>query len=77
MAKNFGFTLKEISTLLHDEILSGDVENIKRLINEKITDISARISELEDTKQVLEKVQKILGSESVNKCDELQKNFIK
>lgn len=73
MAKDFGFTLKEIGTLLHDEILSGDIESIKRLVSTKITDIDLKISELENTKRVLEKVQSVLLSKSINKCEDIQK----
>ena len=32
IVKNFGFSLKEISTLIHDEILCGDINNIKKLL---------------------------------------------
>lgn len=72
IAKDFGFSLKEIDVLLskiYDEILYGDINSIKKIVESKIDEIDSKINELDKTKKLLQKVNEdILNNK--NKCCE-------
>jgi MerR family Zn(II)-responsive transcriptional regulator of zntA len=70
--KNFGFSLKEISILIHDEILCGNIEDIKRIVESKIKELRVKINELEETKKLLEKVKGTLLSKNLEGCNDIE-----
>jgi MerR family Zn(II)-responsive transcriptional regulator of zntA len=72
IAKNLGFTLKEISILLHDEILSGSIKDIKRVVEHKINDINGKMNELVHRKNLLEKVSNTLLSNNIDSCNNIE-----
>jgi Predicted transcriptional regulators len=69
IAKGFGFTLSEISTLLHNEILSGNIEDIRRVVTNKISEIDVKIYELSKTRKLLEKVKETITSNNLENCN--------
>jgi len=79
IAKNFGFSLKEISMLiskLYDEILCGDIEGIKRIVESKLDEIDYRLNELGKTKKLLQKVNNNILSQSKECCNDIE-TFLK
>lgn len=79
IAKNFGFSLKEISMLilkLYDEILCGDIEGIKRIVESKLDEIDYRLNELGKTKKLLQKVNNSILSQSKECCNDIE-TFLK
>jgi DNA-binding transcriptional MerR regulator len=74
--KGFGFSLREISILIHDEILCGNIEDIKRIVESKINEISVKVNELEKTKKLLEKVKETILSKNIECCDNIE-TFLK
>ncbi|QAA32232.1 MerR family transcriptional regulator [Clostridium manihotivorum] len=70
--KGFGFSLKEISILIHGEILCGSIEDIITMVEGKINELNIKINELEEKKSLLEKVNKTLSSEDMEACNDLQ-----
>lgn len=70
--KNLGFSLREISILIHDEILCGNIQDIKRIVEDKINDLSIKITELEETKKLLEKVKDTLLSKNIEGCNDIE-----
>ncbi|MBK1812250.1 MerR family transcriptional regulator [Clostridium sp. YIM B02505] len=72
IAKNLGFTLKEISVLLHDEILHNSIEDIKIIVESKIKEIKVKMDELEETKNLLEKVQKTILTTNLEICNGIE-----
>lgn len=76
IVKNFGFSLKEISTLIHDEILCGDIKCIKKIVEDKVNEINAKINQLAATKRLLEKVKKNILNENIRCCDDIE-NYLK
>ncbi|URZ08627.1 hypothetical protein [Clostridium felsineum] len=70
--KNFGFSLREISILIHDEILCGNIEDIKRIVEGKINELSVKINKLEETKKLLEKVKRSLLSKDMEGCKDME-----
>lgn len=70
--KNLGFSLSEISLLIHDEILCGNLQDIKRIVEGKINDLSIKINELEETKKLLEKVKNTLLSNNIEGCNDIE-----
>jgi MerR family Zn(II)-responsive transcriptional regulator of zntA len=72
IVKNLGFTLKEISVLLHDEILHNSIEDIKIIVESKIKEINEKIDELEETKNLLEKVQKTILTTNIEICNGIE-----
>lgn len=69
IVKNFGFSLKEISILMHDEILCGDIESIKRIVENKLNEVNRKINELEQTRKLLEKVKDTIISKNIKCCN--------
>ena len=76
IVKNFGFSLKEISTLIHDEILCGDIKSIKKIVEDKVNEINHKINKLNSTKRLLEKVNKNILDENIKCCDDIE-NYLK
>lgn len=74
--KKFGFSLKEISTLIHDEILCGDIKSIKKIVEDKVKEIDSKINQLDKTKKLLEKVKKNLLNQNLRCCDDIE-NYLK
>ena len=72
IVKNFGFSLKEISRLIHDEIICGDIESIKRIVESKLSELNRKIHELELTKELLEKVKGKLLSQNIECCNDIE-----
>lgn len=72
IVKSFGFSLKEIGMLIHDEILSGNLENIKRIVENKLREVDVKINELEETKKVLEKVKEAILSPNIQCCSDTE-----
>ena len=72
IVKNFGFSLKEISTLIHDEILCGDIKSIKKIVEDKVNEINHKINKLNSTKRLLEKVNKNILDENIKCCDDIE-----
>lgn len=70
--KNLGFSLSEISLLIHDEILCGNIQDIKRIVEGKINDLSIKINELEETKKLLQKVKNTLLSKNIEGCNDIE-----
>jgi DNA-binding transcriptional MerR regulator len=70
--KRFGFSLKEISTLIHDEILCGDIKSIKKIVEDKVNEINNKINQLDATKRLLEKVKKNILDENIKCCDDIE-----
>lgn len=66
--KNFGFSLKEINILLSHRILCGDIENVKSVVKNKLSDVNNQMAELAKTKKLLEKVNTILSSHNTISC---------
>lgn len=74
IVKNFGFSLKEISMLLpkiYDEILDENMENIKAIVEYKISEIDSKINELEETKRLLQKVNNNILSQNRECCNDI------
>ncbi|MDR3594043.1 MerR family transcriptional regulator [Clostridium sp.] len=76
IVKNFGFSLKEISTLIHDEIICGDIKSIKKIVEDKVNEINNKINQLDATKRLLEKVKKNILDENIKCCDDIE-NYLK
>ena len=76
IVKNFGFSLNEISTLIHDEILCGDIKSIKKIVEDKVNEINTKINQLVETKRLLEKVNKNILDENIRCCDDIE-NYLK
>jgi MerR family Zn(II)-responsive transcriptional regulator of zntA len=72
ITKNFGFSLREISILIHDEILCGNIEDIKRIVETKIIELNAKINELEKSKKLLVKVKKTLLLNDIECCNDIK-----
>jgi DNA-binding transcriptional MerR regulator len=72
IVKRFGFSLKEISTLIHDEILCGDIKSIKKFVEDKVNEINNKINQLDATKRLLEKVKKNILDENIKCCDDIE-----
>ncbi|WP_160679931.1 MerR family transcriptional regulator [Clostridium sp. C8-1-8] len=70
--KSFGFSLKEIGILIHDEILCGSMEDIKTMVEGKINELNIKINELEGKKSLLMKVNKTLSSENMEACNNME-----
>jgi MerR family Zn(II)-responsive transcriptional regulator of zntA len=70
--KSFGFSLKEIGILIHDEILCGSMEDIKTMVEGKINELNIKINELEGKKSLLMKVNKTLSSENMEACNNIE-----
>ncbi|MDP4146677.1 MAG: MerR family transcriptional regulator [Bacillota bacterium] len=77
IVKNFGFSLKEISRLIHDEILCGDIESIRRIVEDKLTEVDNKINELVETKNLLEKVKEITSMKNIECSNNLEKLYKK
>jgi MerR family Zn(II)-responsive transcriptional regulator of zntA len=59
IAKHLGFSLREIKMLIstiYNEIIGGDIKHITGIVNSKINEIDNRISEMEKTKNLLQRV---------------------
>ncbi|MCB2339020.1 MerR family transcriptional regulator [Clostridium estertheticum] len=72
IVKNLGFSLKEISMLMHDEIICGDIDSIKRIVESKLNEMNKKIDELELTKKLLEKVKGKLLLRNIECCNDLE-----
>ncbi|MFT8312994.1 MAG: MerR family transcriptional regulator [Clostridium sp.] len=75
IVKKFGFSLKEISMLLpkiYDEILEENMENIKAIVEYKISEIDNKINELEETKRLLQKVNDNILSQNRECCNDIE-----
>ncbi|MHC1682266.1 MAG: MerR family transcriptional regulator [Clostridiaceae bacterium] len=75
IVKNFGFSLKEIGVLLpkiYDEIACGNNEGVKKIVEEKIIEITDKIKELDKTKKLLEKVNDTVLSQRIDNCINLE-----
>lgn len=75
IVKNFGFSLKEIGVLLpkiYDEIACGNNEGVKKIVEEKIIEITDKIKELDKTKKLLEKINDTVLSQRVDDCINLE-----
>mgnify|MGYP003365658793 CR=1 FL=1 len=75
IVKNFGFSLKEIGMLLpkiYDEILEENMENIKAIVEYKISEIDNKINELEETKRLLQKVNDNILSQNKKCCNDIE-----
>lgn len=70
--KKFGFSLKEISTLIHNEVLCGDITSIRKLVGNKINDINSKMNELIETKNLLEKVKKNILDKNLECCGDME-----
>lgn len=70
--KKFGFSLKEISILMHNEILCGDIKSIKKLVENKLDQINRKINELGETKALLEKVKKNILEKNLENCGDVE-----
>lgn len=75
--KKFGFSLKEIKKLIHDEILSGDIASIKRIVEDKVNEIDIKINQLNATKKLLGKVKKNILDQNKMCCDDIENYFEK
>lgn len=76
IGKHFGFSLKEIKMLLlkaYDDIHCTNIEETKTIITSKINEINDKISELEETKNLLRKVNDIIASKGSECCEEVGK----
>lgn len=68
IVKHFDFSLKEISILLskvYDEVACGNNEGVKKIVEDKISEINDNIKELEKTKKVLEKINDTVLSQKI------------
>lgn len=70
--KDYGFSLKEISMLIHDEIFCGNIESVRSIVDSKLSEINKKINKLEGTKKLLEKVKINILSKNIECCDELE-----
>lgn len=75
MVKNFGFTLKEIRMLINDEVLCGDIESIKLIVEDKIKEINSKVNELEEKKKLLERVKEIISQQDIKCPNNIEMNF--
>jgi MerR family Zn(II)-responsive transcriptional regulator of zntA len=73
IVKNFGFSLKEISMLIHDEIICEDIKSIRKIVEDKVNEINNKINQLDATKRLLEKVKKNILDENIKCCDDIEK----
>lgn len=71
IVKNFGFTLREIRMLINDEILCGNIEDVKKVVESKIDEICTKMDELEKRKDILEKVRETILSNNIECCDDI------
>lgn len=79
IVKNFGFSLKEIGMIfskLYDEMLCGDIESIKGIVESKLYEIDYRINELEKRKKLLQKVNNNMLSKSKEYYNDIE-TFLK
>ncbi|MDR3594035.1 MerR family transcriptional regulator [Clostridium sp.] len=76
IVKEFGFSLKEISTLIQDEILCGDIASIKKIVENKVNEINTKINKLDATKKLLEKVKKNILDQNIKCCNDIE-NYLK
>ncbi|ADL52956.1 MerR family transcriptional regulator [Clostridium cellulovorans] len=72
IVKNLGFSLREISILMHDEILCGNIEDIKKIVESKINEVNEKINNLEETKKLLEKVKGTILSKNIEGCEDIE-----
>ena len=75
IVKNFGFSLKEINILfskIYDEILGGNIDNIRFIVEYKISEIDNKINELEGTKRLLQKVNDNILSQNGECCNDIE-----
>lgn len=70
--KKFGFSLKEICILMHNEILCGDIKSIKKLVEDKMDEINSKINELEETRDLLDKVKKNILDKNLERCGDME-----
>ena len=70
--KKFGFSLREISTLMYNEVLCGDITSIRKLVGNKINEINNKMNELIETKNLLEKVKKNILDENLGCCSDME-----
>ncbi|MCX8130871.1 MAG: MerR family transcriptional regulator [Clostridia bacterium] len=78
ITKKFGFTLKEIKTLIttiYNEIIGGDARHIISIVNNKINEIENKVSELEKTKKLLQKVNYSIISQKKECFGDLESFF--
>ncbi|QLY81603.1 MerR family transcriptional regulator [Clostridium intestinale] len=67
MVKSYGFSLKEIKVIfdeVYEDILGGNIEGIKIIVEEKIKELQVKIDALSETKKLLEKVNDNVLSEN-------------
>lgn len=67
MVKSYGFSLKEIKVIfdeVYEDILGGNIEGIKKIVEEKIKELQYKIDALSETKKLLEKVNDNVLSEN-------------
>ncbi|ERK30886.1 MerR family transcriptional regulator [Clostridium intestinale] len=67
MVKSYGFSLKEIKVIfdeVYEDILGGNIEGIKKIVEEKIKELQYKIDALSETKKLLEKVNHNVLSEN-------------
>lgn len=75
LAKNYDFSLKEISILLskiYNETLCGDIGSIKRIVEIKINETNNKINDLEKTKKLLQKVNDNILSQNKEHCNDIE-----
>lgn len=64
--KKLGFTLKEIKSLIDEEILYGKIKDVKKLTIDKIAEIDLKIRDLEIKKELMNKVNKAISDDPGN-----------
>lgn len=66
MVKSYGFSLKEIKMIfdeVYEDMLGGNVEKIKEIVEDKIMELQHKIDNLTETKKLLEKINDNVLSE--------------
>jgi len=67
-AKNLGFTLKEISELLHLQTNSKDCSEVQKIAKQKSYDIAIRIESLSRIKNILDELAEKCNQEGEGEC---------
>lgn len=57
-------------------MLCGNIESVKKIIKNKLSDINTKLKELESTKKLLEKINQTILSQDIISCSSID-NFIK
>jgi MerR family Zn(II)-responsive transcriptional regulator of zntA len=75
VAKNYGFSLKEISTMfpkIYEDIHCEDKDSMLKILKNKMKEIDQRISELIDCRNLISKLSQNIETDDHTLCDGLR-----